>query len=180
MRQPVPDTKNWTWAVTRACPDCGFDPAGVARDDVPELTRDYAAVLAEAARAPGSVDRPAAAVWSPLEYACHVRDVCSVFTARLTRMLDEDDPLFANWDQDATALEDRYWTQRPGLVAGQLTAAADTIAGRFSIVRDDQWQRAGRRSDGSRFTVETFSRYFLHDLAHHVHDVSGVHREPAV
>jgi hypothetical protein len=130
-------------------------------------------VIADAARAPDSADRPTPEVWSALEYACHVRDVCAIFTARLTAMLDEDDPVFANWDQDATALEDRYWTQRPGLVAGQLIAAAETVSGCFGTVEGAQWSRSGRRSNGSTFTVWTLAVYFLHDLAHHAHDVAA-------
>jgi hypothetical protein len=23
----TPDTKDWTWVLERACPECGFDPA---------------------------------------------------------------------------------------------------------------------------------------------------------
>ena len=30
---------------------------------------------------------------------------------------------------------------------------------------------APERSDGARFTVDSFARYFIHDLIHHVHDV---------
>ena len=177
MDQPAPDTKDWTWVIHERCPECGFDPAELELGDVPDLARDYAAVLADAIRGAGAAQRPAPGIWSPLEYACHVRDVCSIFLARLTRMLDEDDPVFANWDQDVTAVDDEYWTQRPGLVAGQLIAAADTIAAQFGDVHGPQWQRPGRRSNGSRFTVETFAVYFLHDLAHHAWDVSD--RPPA-
>ncbi len=173
MDQPAPDTKDWTWVIHERCPECGFDPAELELVDIADLTRDYAAVLAEAARRADATARPAPQVWSALEYACHVRDVCSIFLARLIRMLDEDDPVFANWDQDDAAVENEYWTQRPGLVAGQLTAAADTIAAQFADVGGDQWRRPGRRSNGSRFTVETFAVYFLHDLAHHAWDVSG-------
>ena len=31
------------------------------------------------------------------------------------------------------------------------------------MVHAGQWERAGTRSDGARFTVETFARYFVHD-----------------
>jgi DinB family protein len=169
---PEPDTKDWTWVLRARCPQCGFDARELEREDIPELTRDYAAVLAAAARAAGGVERPVPQVWSPLEYACHVRDVCAVFVARLSRMLSEDDPVFADWDQDAAALDGEYWAQRPGLVAGQLIAAADTMADRLAAIDDGQWQRPSRRSNGSAFTVETFAAYFLHDLAHHAWDVT--------
>jgi hypothetical protein len=39
-------------------------------------------------------------------------------------------------------------------------------------VRGDQWQRTGNRSDGKRFTVESFARYMMHDPVHHLWDVS--------
>jgi hypothetical protein len=90
-------------------------------------------------------------------------------------MLEEDDPLFANWDQDGTAVTERYWAQDPAIVADELVAAADTIARSFAAIDDDGWHRPGRRSDGASFTVDTFARYFVHDPIHHLHDV---HRRP--
>ena len=121
-------------------------------------------------------DRPRPDVWSPLEYACHVRDVFRLFDERLHRMLDEDDPQFANWDQDETAVADRYGEQDPAIVAGELAAAAVAIARSFAGVGADQWSRPGRRSDGAEFTVETFARYFVHDPVHHLHDVAPMIR----
>ena len=47
--------------------------------------------------------RPDPSRWTTLEYAAHVRDVLRLYRTRLALMVDEDDPLFANWDQDATA-----------------------------------------------------------------------------
>jgi hypothetical protein len=170
---PEPDLKDWTWVTHEPCPDCGFDPHGVARSDVPELTRELAAALAEAVEAPGAGRRPQPAVWSPLEYGCHARDVCVLFDQRLRLMLTEDDPQFANWDQDETALEQRYWEQRPTAVAADLRTAADVVADSFAAVAGAQWERPGRRSDGSVFTIDTFARYFLHDLVHHRWDVTG-------
>ena len=170
---PAADDKDWTWVLARPCPDCGYDAATVDRCAVPDLTRGHAGELARSLDHAGATDRPAPDVWSPLEYACHVRDVCRIFEVRLQLMLGEDDPLFANWDQDATAIEARYWEQQPGVVGAELTAAADRIAAAFAGVLDDQWQRPGRRSNGSVFTVDTLARYFLHDLAHHAWDVSG-------
>jgi hypothetical protein len=111
-----------------------------------------------------------------LEYACHVRDVFRLFRERLALMLASDAPdgaQFANWDQDETALQQRYWSQQPAPVAEAIRTAADQIAASFATVANDQWLRPGRRSNGSAFTVDTFARYFLHDLAHHAWDVTG-------
>ena len=38
-------------------------------------------------------------------------------------------------------------------------------------VAPEQWQRAGRRSNGSVFTVASLGTYYLHDVVHHLHDV---------
>jgi hypothetical protein len=115
--------------------------------------------------------RPDDATWSPLEYACHVRDVYRRYDARLALILAEDDPLFPNWDQDATAVDDRYDEQDPTTVVDDLEQAADAIATRLESVPGDAWARPGRRSDGASFTVATISRYMAHDPVHHVWDV---------
>ena len=174
MRDPiVPDTKDWTWVLERPCPECGFDAATVARDRIPELIRENAAawqrVLSSSARLS---ERPSDDRWSALEYACHVRDVFRLYDYRLGLMLTEDDPAYPNWDQDATAVEDRYNEQDPSIVARELRDAAEALARSFEGVRDDSWGRTGTRSDGARFTVDTFARYMIHDPAHHLHDVA--------
>ena len=114
---------------------------------------------------------PSPTTWSTLEYGAHVRDVLRIFDGRLELLLTQDDPAFENWDQDATALADRYDLQDPAVVATELAAAADVTAARFDSVAPDQWGRAGTRSNGSEFTVLTLGQYFLHDVVHHLHDV---------
>ncbi|MFD6158017.1 DinB family protein [Nocardia sp. NPDC060256] len=173
----VPDVKNWTWVLERACADCGFDPAAVRYEDVPPLARDTASRFAEVLARPDARVRPDDSTWSPLEYGAHVRDVCRLFDTRLELMLrgttDGTVPRFANWDQDETAVTDRYGEQDPARVATDLTAAADSVARTFESVPLDQRDRQGERSDGATFTVDSFARYFIHDLVHHVHDVRG-------
>ena len=86
-------------------------------------------------------------------------------------MLDEDDPAYPNWDQDATAVEQRYGEQDPQLVAVELVAAGHALADLFDTVEGEQWERTGTRSDGARFTIESFARYLIHDPVHHIWDV---------
>lgn len=168
-----PDRKDWTWVLEQPCPECGLqagdvDPRGVAglvRDSVP---RWRGVLEGDAAAA-----RPSPGTWSPSEYACHVRDVFDVFDERVRLMLDQDDPIFANWDQDATALELRYAEQDPATVAPELDAAAQRVAATFDAVPADAWDRTGRRSNGSRFTVRTLAQYFWHDVEHHLRDVGA-------
>lgn len=169
----VPDTKDWTWVLSRACTECGTDVHDLPRAGIGGHLLSSVDALVRALGRPDATVRPRPDVWSPLEYACHVRDVCRVFGARLHRMLTEDGPAFDNWDQDATAVQDRYGEQDPAVVARQLLAEAQTLAGAFDVVPDDAWDRPGYRSDGAAFTVLTLGRYLAHDPAHHVHDVSA-------
>jgi hypothetical protein len=170
-----PDSKDWTWVVERPCPECGFEAAELARDQIPALVRSNAqswlAILAEPAellRRRVGDDR-----WSPLEYSCHVRDVFRIYQGRLVLMLAEDNPTYPNWDQDRTAMDDRYNDQNPSLVASELAAAAEELAATFSSVEGATWDRRGSRSDGAHFTVDRFGRYMIHDPIHHLHDVTA-------
>jgi hypothetical protein len=167
----VPDNKSWTWVLDRACPDCGFDASSVDIGQMGDLIRanavEWPTLLAdEHARL-----RPTGDQWSALEYGCHVRDVFRIYDERLLLMLTTDDPHFANWDQDASAIDERYDLQNPALVAEQLLAAAESVAATWDTVQPEQWGRRGYRSDGVEFSVESIGRYFLHDPVHHVDDV---------
>ena len=168
-----PDTKDWTWVLQRRCPDCGFEAGSVQRGEIGALARKAARRFADVARRPDAEQRPRPQVWSGLEYLCHVRDVCRLFDQRLRLMLQQDDPQFANWDQDRTAVQSRYAAQNPRWVVEELRTAAGKIADGYDAVRPDQWARTGRRGDGSTFTVESLGQYFLHDLYHHLHDVAA-------
>ena len=166
----TPDTKDWTWVIERPCPECGYDARSVDRADIPAQIRATAATVAAHAH---ETQRPDDSTWSPLEYACHVRDVCALYAARLDMMLTQDDPLYPNWDQDETAERERYGEQEPAAVADQVEAAGERVAAAFEAVGDDAWSRTGRRSDGASFTIDTFARYFLHDVVHHRWDVTA-------
>ena len=169
----VPDGKDWTWVLERPCPECGFDGAAIDPAAVGDMVRANATswVRLLTARAEDLRRRRAPDRWSTLEYAAHVRDVFRLFGKRLGLMIDEDDPLFANWDQDETAVAERYNEQEPSVVAVDLAAGAAALAAQFDQVSGDQWRRTGRRSDGASFTVESFARYLIHDPVHHLWDV---------
>lgn len=168
----VPDTKNWTWVLERSCPECGLDTTEVRFAELPTLIRENAAAWPAVLDSVDVRTRPDPQTWSPLEYAAHVRDVYRIFAQRLQLMLGEDDPLFENWDQDATAVEDGYADQDPHLVSTELVEAAEVLAVAFEHVPADALARTGRRSDGARFTTETLGRYLIHDPVHHLWDVS--------
>ena len=166
-----PDTKDWTWVLSQPCPDCGFAPNSLHHTEVADRIRADAARWAARLAAPGVKNRPRPTVWSTLEYGCHVRDVHRIFNHRARLMLDDDEPLFGNWDQDETARADDYGSQDPAAVANELVVAANVVAETYMSVPADGWSRRGLRSNGSEFTVASIAIYHLHDIVHHAHDV---------
>ena len=112
------DTKNWTWVLERRCPDCGFDAGALDRADIGRGHATGGRTASTSCSWAGAEvrRRPEPEVWSALEYGAHVRDVFSVMLGRLQLMLTEDDPTFANWNQDATA--ERRALRRPGSDGG--------------------------------------------------------------
>lgn len=167
----VPDDKNWTWVLERPCPDCGFVAETFDPADAPAVIRDNAEKWLVLLTHPSVATRPTDDQWSALEYACHVRDVFRLYLIRLGRMMNEDGPQFPNWDQDATAIDDRYSEQDPRVVAGEIVVAAEELADAFARVKPSDYERTGFRSDGAAFTIDSFTRYLMHDPVHHVWDV---------
>lgn len=165
----TPDTRDWTFVLDGGCPECGYTPHDPAttgarlRAGVPR----WQAVL----QRPDVAERPAATVWSALEYACHSRDLISVLGQRVRAMITEDTPVFADYDGEAEAIRRRFWAADPAGVARQIAARTDETVDIVEGVED--WERDGLRSDGRRFTVAQLCRYLLHDVEHHLHDVAG-------
>ena len=169
----TPDTKDWTWVLRRPCPDCEFDATRQGLGELPGLIRSTAATWTDVLTRSDAADRPRPDTWSPLEYACHVRDVHAVFGERVRLMLAEDEPRFANWDQDAAAVEGDYVHQDATAVSEQLVQAAGEVADVYAGVGEDALARRGLRSNGDEFTVATIGAYHLHDVVHHLHDVGA-------
>lgn len=167
------DTKDWTWILEQTCPECGFEADAVTVDALPGMLRDNAHgwrhLLAGDPNMLGT--RPSEQVWSPLEYACHVRDVHRVFIERVRMMLAESEPTFPAWDQDRAALAGDYGGQDPTEVSAELSSAAAEAADLYAAVSGVQWGRTESRGGGSAFTVDSLGRYHLHDVVHHLHDV---------
>jgi len=170
------------WQSER-CPECAFDPNGFGAAELPAavaaLGRRYQAPLTRLL--PGEdasllVARPLPGVWSALAYACHVRDVLSVFDGRIALMLAEDSPEFGWWDHEAAVEADAYEKQVPAEVAAAIAANAATLSATLVAVPDDAWDRTGTRRDGELFTVLGAGRFALHEGAHHLLDIGRVLR----
>ena len=170
------------WQSER-CPECAFDPNGISAADLPAavagLARRYQAPLTRFL--PGEdpsllLARPLPGVWSALAYACHVRDVLSVFDGRIARMLVEDSPELGWWDHEAAVEADAYEKQAPAEVAAAIATNAAALSARLDAVPEEGWDRTGTRRDGELFTVLGAGRFALHEGTHHLLDIGRVLR----
>lgn len=117
--------------------------------------------------------RPAAEVWSALEYACHLRDVFLVQRERLYLALVEDAPVVGLMYRDQRVLLARYNAQEPAQVLDQLTIAAELIGQAFAALEPAQLARTcvynfPHRAERSLLWV---GQHVVHEGEHHLQDI---------
>ncbi|MGD6980937.1 MULTISPECIES: DinB family protein [Citricoccus] len=169
---PAPgDDRDWTFVVTDGCDECGFRPFDAAETArrISAGTERWRAVLER----PDAAQRPSEQVWSPLEYACHVRDMVRLLGERVKAIRDQEAPEFADWDGDAMAVKLAYWAADPGTTWEDLGRTTRRTVSVLESVPAGARDRTGRRSDGVEFTVASLGQYIGHEMEHHLHDVRG-------
>jgi S-DNA-T family DNA segregation ATPase FtsK/SpoIIIE len=157
------------------CDECGFVYAAVSAADLPRrLEAAGPRFVAALATVHDPRRRPAPAVWSPLEYTCHVRDVLRVQRERLALALRTDNPEFVPMGREERVTGDAYNTQAPQLVLAELSEAATGLARDFGALRPAQWSRTGIYNwpvVESR-TILWLGRHTVHELEHHLMDLT--------
>ena len=167
----MPDDTDWTTVLDGGCEECGYRPHDPLTTDarLAKAAERWAVVLAR----PDVAKRPAPRVWAPLEYAGHCRDLIEVLGDRLTVMLEQDAPTYADFDGEAAVREHEYWRAGAGPLAEQLTRDTDRTREILGRVGESDWDRKGLRGDGYAFTIASLCQYIVHDVEHHLHDVAG-------
>jgi hypothetical protein len=159
------------------CAECGFIYDLGSTEIVRRLNADAEAFVARTDDL-GDADarrRPAPDVWSPLEYACHVRDMLRVQRDRVALAQREDQPTFVPMGRDERVVEDRYNEQDPVVVGRELLGAARSLSELLDTLDAAGWQRTGTYTyptTESR-TVEWIGNHTVHELQHHGHDIGA-------
>jgi hypothetical protein len=119
---------------------------------------------------------PAPGIFSPIQYGAHVRDIERVYGDRILLMLQEENPVFPqfNPDEDSwSAFNEIEVTALADQIGEQAQRLADILAG---LARDD-WSRTMVRDGGSdgvySFTVAGLASYAVHESRHHLLDANG-------
>jgi hypothetical protein len=157
------------------CDECGFSYATVSAEDLPRRLRAAGPRFAAAlALIPDPRRRPAPAVWSPLEYTCHVRDVLRVQGQRLALALQFDNPEFVPMGREERVTLDAYNQQDPTIVLRELAEAASDLARAFGTLTPSQWNRTGIYNwpTVESRTILWLGRHTVHELEHHLMDLT--------
>jgi hypothetical protein len=120
--------------------------------------------------------RPAADVWSVLEYACHFRDVLLSQRDRVILALVEEMPSYAPMYRDERVFLAGYRREALAEVAAELPMAANLMAKVFEGLSTDQLERPCiyNYPEPSERNVAWLGHHTLHEGIHHLDDVRSV------
>jgi hypothetical protein len=157
------------------CGQCGFEydesaAAGAGRAILAGAA-ELAAILEDGAADLTSRREPGR--WSPLEYACHVRDVLLVQRERLLAARRLDRPVCEPMGRDERAELDGYAGQRPDDVARQLGDAGQLFANDLARLGAADWNRLviyPYPSPAER-SLRWLALHTMHEVRHHLLDV---------
>lgn len=108
--------------------------------------------------------------WSIHQLAAHTRDVEKmVYGLRVRRTLDEDDPLFENFDGDAY-MAAHYNPEEPlASILNELAASVRDAVARLRSLPSEAWTRPSRHETyGSGFTAQTWVERALAHVEEHL------------
>lgn len=108
--------------------------------------------------------------WSVLEIVCHLRDYQAIFAERIRRILDEDQPEFTPYDENARlamVIENDYANQDLNAVLADYAATRAKMIARLASLDDDQWRREGQFADDDVVDLAMpVAHTVLHDADH--------------
>src|SRR5262245_59410367 len=123
--------------------------------------------------------RPSRGGWTAREVVHHLADSETMSTIRLRRLLAEDEPLIAAYDENEWARRLHY--DRPvDLSFATFAAVRAANAELLARLGADEWRRGGTHSDSGPYGVETWLEIYAahgHDHANQIRDALAEARE---
>jgi DinB superfamily len=157
------------------CDECGFEyderASAAAAPSIVTGVADFVAILTDDGVDLRSRRHPA--VWSPLEYACHVRDMLLVQRERVLAARRTDRPECVPMGRDERVDHDGYADQKPGDVGRQLGDAAKLFANVLSRLGESDWRRTVVYTYPERAerSLRWVAIHTVHEVRHHLLDV---------
>ncbi len=105
--------------------------------------------------------------WSALEVMGHLVDLESVFTARIRRVLVEDNPAFTPIDPDQLAIDNAYAQQDIQKQVAKFIQLRKELIALLNTLTEEQWSRGGiHPSYGPMTILDIATNTPLHDHNH--------------
>ena len=173
--------EGWQWARAQSeqCPQCGQNAAAMDRALLgPALLRsaeEWRRFLVDAED--GYLRKiPAPGIFSPIQYGAHVRDIQGVYADRILLMLQEENPVFPQFNPDEASWN-AFNEIEAVVLADQIRRQAQRLAEILAGLAPDDWSRTMIRDGGSdgvySFTVAGLASYAVHESRHHLLDANG-------
>lgn len=142
---------------------------------MPDRLRTAAAAIADVLRGDRGALRARAegTPWSPLEYACHTRDVLFLLRDRIVVAMNEDVPDGKPLHRDARVSMGLYEGDEPAQVAAEVVMAADLFARTWERVPHELRERTMRFAYPTEAvrTLNWVAAQTLHEVEHHLGDM---------
>lgn len=161
--------------MTDPCAGCGFTydlrRAASAGQDIRASAADVAILMSNNEIGVRSRVRPD--VWSPLEYACHLRDVLLVQRERVLAARRANGHDCASMGREERAEHDGYREQDPAAVARQLADAAALFSNVLARLSADDWDRTVlyHYPETRERSLRWVAVHTVHELQHHLLDI---------
>ena len=174
--------EGWKWARAQSeqCPQCGENAAAMDRALLgPALLRSADEWRSFLVNADDAYLRkiPAPGIFSPIQYGAHVRDIERVYGDRILLMLQEDNPVFPQFNPDEDSWRAFNEIEAVAL-ADQIREEAQRLADILAGLAPHDWSRTMIRDGGSdgvySFTVAGLASYAVHESRHHLLDANGM------
>jgi len=139
------------------------------------LVERYEAGYAEVAAALDAVaDLDAARDgWTPRQVVHHLADSEMTSAIRLRRLLAEDAPVIAGYDEAAFARVLRYAERPVDAALRAFEAARATTAELLRTLTEDEWLRTGTHTESGPYGVEDWLRTYAAHAADHAAQISA-------
>jgi hypothetical protein len=173
--------EGWQWAraQTEQCPQCGLHPGAMEQAQLGGVLLESAAQWRDfLVTADDTYLRaiPGPGIFSPIQYGAHVRDIQRVYGDRILLMLQEDSPVFPQFNPD-----EGEWGEFNRLdvvdLADGIEAHAQRLARILAGLEPEDWSRTMIRDGGTdgvyEFTVAGLASYAVHESQHHLQDAKG-------
>jgi DinB superfamily len=173
--------EGWEWPRIQSepCPQCGDHPGALPPNSLGELAVERAAAWREFLNEADETylrTIPGPAIFSPMQYGAHVRDILRVYGDRMELGLAETSPSFPTFNPPDEVFAGYNQMGRDEL-ADDLEAQARRLAGIIQGVDSSGWARtvvSNRGRDGVyTFTIKGLACNAVHEAHHHLLDAKG-------